>query len=126
MNVNLKNVNEEAVKTKIEFTIRQMMSFGSIVEKCFNQETAEEIMNTLLKESCAIILSTMETDSVQGVIDPGLVEKLYTEFGNELNDLFDYLREFQGYPITIAFGKVNLGIAETKDKIYDNLLKLIQ
>ena len=60
----IERIDTDAVKTKIEFTIRQLMSFGRVVEQCFKKTKAEEIVNTLLNHSCEIILTTLEKDGV--------------------------------------------------------------
>ena len=122
----IEQINVESVKSKIELVIRQMVALGQPLYENFGKVHAESIGSTIIKESCCIIITTIESDSVREPAPPLELEKFSKCFYQEINNLYEYLQQFNGYPITLYYGKIQLGIKEAVEQLYDKLIKILE
>ena len=122
--IDIENINEETTRVKLELMIRQALRFGRSVEMGLPKQQAEQVLAQFMHDSIYIILSTLEGGgSVREPIDPAVNSKVTAGCGEELNQLLEYIKEYQGYPLVMFLNKLNLGIMEAVDQMYDKIVE---
>lgn len=97
---------------KIELLIRQTLSYGQSITENFEPVVANQIVGSLVKDSCEIVLETLVRNSVQGPVDQELLNKVNAAWCDELNNLYHGLQMLQGLPIPLLEVKYQMRIKE--------------
>jgi len=97
---------------KIELLIRQTLNYGQTITGNLEPVTANQIVGSLVKDTCEVILATIKRNEVLFPVDQELVDKVNTAWCDELNNLYHGLQMLQDLPITLLEVKYQLRIKE--------------
>lgn len=97
---------------KIELLIRQTLSYGQTITGNFEPVVANQIVGSLVKDTCEIIMSTVKRNEVLHPVDQPLLDRVNTAWCDELNNLYHGLNMLQGLPLPLLETKYQLRIKD--------------
>lgn len=110
---------------KIDLMIRQSLYFGQTIEQNFEPVITQQIMGSFIKDSCEIILSTMERKSSNPDVNQELLDVFHSACCNELGGLYTSLQLLTGIDIQEFHQRAEVRIKDTVMSIASTLRMLV-
>lgn len=108
--------DKDLARLRFDLLTRQIYTFGVAVQTNLDEERANLVLNTLIRDTCATIYMCRNTGLV--IMEGGMPEslhELYQKVATRINQSLAYMHQFDGYPLTLHLAKKELSVAEAAE-----------